>query len=140
MNTKRLLRISRLSLGLLILLSTINFNLSTFAQGTAFTYQGRLNIGGAPVNGTYDLVFSVWASANGANDVFGFYTNSATPVSNGLFTVSMDFGAFIFNGDDRWLRIDVRTNGPGLYTPLSPRQKLTPTPYAITALNVSSGG
>jgi len=27
---------------LLLLLSTINYQLSTFAQGTAFTYQGRL--------------------------------------------------------------------------------------------------
>ena len=34
---------------LLVLLSTINHQLSTvFAQGTAFTYQGRLNSGSGP--------------------------------------------------------------------------------------------
>jgi len=30
------------------------------AQGTAFTHQGRLTTGGAPVNGTYDLLFTVY--------------------------------------------------------------------------------
>ena len=34
----------------------------------------------------------------------------------------------------------MRTNGVGNYTNLTPRQALTPTPYAITAANVVSGG
>ena len=29
---------------------------SALAQTTAFTYQGRLNAGGAPANGVYDLL------------------------------------------------------------------------------------
>jgi len=29
------------------------------AQGTAFSYQGRLNDGGNPASGTYDLTFSL---------------------------------------------------------------------------------
>ena len=32
------------------------------AQGTAFTYQGRLNDNGAPANGIYDLQFRIYAS------------------------------------------------------------------------------
>jgi len=139
MKTKHLFRIPRFTVGL-ILLSALNHPLSTSAQGTAFTYQGRLNIGGTPANGYYDLVFSVYASSNGTSDFFAFYTNSAVTVSNGLFTVPVDFGAFVFSGPDRWLQIDARTNGSGPYAPLSPREKLTPTPYAITAENVASGG
>src|SRR5882672_7702836 len=112
-----------------------------YAQGTAFTYQGRLNFGGTPANGSYDLVFTVYASASGINDAFANQTNSATSVSNGLFTVILNLGApNIFTGADRWLEIEVRTNGPGGYVKLSPRQKITPTPYAITAGNVVSGG
>src|SRR5438552_8895513 len=44
---------------LLLVLSTINSPLSTFSQGTAFTYQGRLTDGTNAANGRYDLTFSV---------------------------------------------------------------------------------
>src|SRR5436190_24194645 len=112
-----------------------------YAQGTAFTYQGRLNNGGVPANGTYDFVFTIFASSSGLNDAFANQTNAATSVSNGLFTVTLNLGdPNIFNGADRWLQIEVRTNGPGGYSKLSPRQKITPTPYAITAGNLVSGG
>src|SRR5436190_5336647 len=112
-----------------------------YAQGTAFTYQGRLNNGGVPANGTYDFAFTIFASSSGLNDAFANQTNSATSVSNGLFTVSLNLGdPNIFNGADRWLQIEVRTNGPGGYSKLSPRQKITPTPYAITAGNLVNGG
>jgi hypothetical protein len=57
-----------------------------------------------------------------------------------LFTVTLDFGAAAFPGFDRWLEISVRTNGSGSFATLSPRQALTPTPYAITAQNLVSGG
>jgi hypothetical protein len=127
---------------LLLLLTTFNVQVSTtFAQGTAFTYQGRLNLGGTPANGTYDFVFTIFASASGINDSFANQTNSATSVSNGLFTVSLNLGdPSIFTGEDRWLEIEVRTNGAVGYVKLSPRQKITPAPYAITAGNVVSGG
>src|SRR5256885_12369926 len=40
----------------LVLLSTLNSQLSTvLAQGTAFTYQGRLNNGANPATGSYDM-------------------------------------------------------------------------------------
>src|SRR5258708_4569837 len=31
--------------------------------GTGFTYQGRLNDGGAPANGVYDLAFTLYGDA-----------------------------------------------------------------------------
>jgi hypothetical protein len=106
---------------------------STLAQGTAFTYQGRLNDAGNPASGNYDLVFTLFdAQANGTN-VSGTITNSTTAVSNGLFAVELDFGAGVFTGPARWLEIGVRTNGGGTFAILTPRQQLTPTPYAITA-------
>ena len=54
-----------------------------------------------------------------------------------MFTVVLDFGTGIFSGADRFLEIGVRTNGNGAFATLSPRQKLTPTPYAITAENLN---
>jgi hypothetical protein len=109
------------------------------AQGTAFTYQGRLNDGAGPVNGFYDLRFTIYDSTNIPGTVVaGPLTNSAASVSNGLFTATMDFGSSPFTGADRWLEIAVRTNAGGAFTNLSPRQLLTPAPYALTAANLMS--
>ena len=122
------------------LLSAFCFPLSLFAQGTAFTYQGRLNNGTNVANGSFDLQFAIYDAASGGLKQAPFITNSATAVSNGLFTVTLDFGPGVFPGAARWLDIGVRTNGPGSpgFTLLSPRQALTATPYAIFAGGASN--
>lgn len=120
----------------------LNFDspLSTsFAQGTAFTYQGRLDDGGSPANGFYDLCFKVFDSRTNGNQQGPILTNAAAAVSNGLFMLTLDFGNQ-FPGGDRWLEIAIRTNGGNDFITLSPRQPLTPAPYAITAANVLAGG
>lgn len=106
---------------------------SAYAQDTAFTYQGRLNDGGSPANGIYDLQFTVCDALTNGNVVGGPLTNSTTGVSNGLFTVTLDFGSGVFTGPSRWLDILVRTNGSDAFIELSPRQLLTPVPYALYA-------
>jgi len=121
----------------LILVATINTQFSTaHAQGTAFTYQGRLNNGGSAANGSYDLSFTVFDAVTGGN-VIGSLTNSATSVSNGLFTAALDFGG-VFTGTNYWLEIGARTNGNGVFATLSPRQSITPTPYAIYSASAGS--
>jgi hypothetical protein len=123
---------------ILLLLSIMNLPSSTAsAQGTAFTYQGRLNDNGGPANGSYDLEFGIWNSASGPSPVGSTLTNSGVAVSNGLFVVTLDFGSGLFTGPARWLEIAVRTNGPGAFSTLSPRTQLTATPYAITASNLT---
>jgi hypothetical protein len=111
------------------------------AQGTAFTYQGRLNSSGAPADGNYDLRFLLFNVASNGAAIAGPRTNSAVAVSNGLFTAVVDFGSGVFTGSREWLEIGVRTNGASNgFVTLAPRQELTPAPYAIfanTASNVS---
>jgi hypothetical protein len=110
------------------------------AQATAFTYQGRLNDSGLAANRSYDFRFAIFDSTNLPGIlVAGPVTNSAVVVTNGLFTVALDFGASPFSGPARWLDIAVRTNG-GAFVSLSPRQALAPSPYAITAGNLVAGG
>ena len=122
---------------ILLLLSTLNLPLSTLhAQTTAFTYQGRLNDGTGPANGTYHLRFALFDALTVGNQVGSPLTNAPVNVSNGLFTVALDFGAN-FTGTGRWLEIGVRTNGGGAFTSLIPRQPITATPYAITAGNLN---
>jgi hypothetical protein len=102
--------------------------------GRAFTYQGRLNDGGTPANVTYDLKFTLCDSESGLIVINAPLTNAATAVSNGLFTVTLDFGPGVFTGEARWLDIRLRTNGsPADFTRLAPRQPLTPNPYALHA-------
>jgi hypothetical protein len=112
------------------------FSVYAFAQSTSFTYQGRLDDGANPANGLYDLRFAICDDASGGAPQGDTVTNAATAVSNGLFTVTLDFGNQ-FPGADRWLEIGVRTNGGGTFSTLSPRQQLTATPYAITAGNLT---
>ena len=128
----------------LLALATLNAELSTAcAQGTAFTYQGHLNNGGAPANGLYDFRLKLASDPLGDNYVGDAFFTNAIPVTNGLFTTTIDFGAGIFNGSNYWLELDVRTNDPDnthAYSTLAPLQGVTPTPYAIfanTASNVS---
>ena len=123
----------------LAFLSTLNPQLSTlFAQGTAFTYQGRLQDGAGLANGRYDLRFNLYDALTLGNLVAGPQTNSPVVVSNGLFTVVLDFGAGVFTGPARFLEIAARSNGVAVaFTALNPRQGLTPAPYAIAAGNLT---
>src|ERR1035438_3854054 len=116
----------------LAMLSALNSQLSTAsAQGTAFTYQGQLQNNGSPANGSYDLTFTLYSLKSGGIGVYGPLTNSTTGVTNGLFTTTLDFGSGVFNGASWFLQIGVRTNGGASFATLTPRQQVTPTPYAI---------
>src|SRR5208337_1874780 len=111
-----------------------------FAQGSAFTYQGRLESGGNPANGTYNLAFTLFSTSTGGAPLAASVTNNAVNISNGLFTVTVDFGPNVWDGATNWLQIAVETNGGGNFTALSPRQEVTPTPYAIFAAGVNAAG
>lgn len=127
-------RLGSLLLGLMVMAS-----FRAAGQGTAFTYQGRLSDSGSPANGNYDLQFYLRDALAAGNPVGVTNTLAPVPVSGGLFTVTLDFGANIFDGSARWLEIGVRTNGSGsAFTTLAPRQPVTPTPYAVYAANAGS--
>lgn len=132
----------RNSIGGLAFLSALTLTLqpaTIHAQGTAFTYQGRLDQTGQPANGLYDFRAQVYNRATpgepGDTLVSSTLTFTAVPVSNGLFTLTLDFGTGPFNGEDRWLMLQVRTNNAPGYTVLTPRQPVSATPYALWAAN-----
>src|SRR5437879_1103457 len=112
------------------------------AQTTSFTYQGRLQEGGSNANGNYDFQFTLWDAASSGTQqpqpspITVTRTNVA--VSNGTFTVQLDFGSNAFPSADRFLEISVRATGGGSFTLLSPRQPITSTPYAIRSLTASN--
>src|SRR5437660_65424 len=111
---------------------------SAFAQTSSVTYQGRLTDGGAPANGSYDVQFAVFESLSGGTQIGSTQTLNTVAVSNGVFTVSLDFGTNSFSGANRFLEISARPSGAGSLTLLTPRQPVTATPYAVRSANASA--
>jgi hypothetical protein len=111
---------------------------AVFAQGTAFTYQGRLNGGSSPANGNYDFTFALFSGGStNSTQIGATQTNLAVAVNNGLFTATLDFGD-IFTGNAAWLAIGVRGSGESSFTMLMPLQPVTPAPYALYAPSAGS--
>jgi len=108
------------------------------AQSTAFSYQGQLAGNGVPVNGTYNMTFSLFNAVSGGGAIAGPLVTNGVVVNNGLFYVAIDFGAGVWNGQTNWLQIGVETNGATSFTTLAPRQKVLPVPYAIFANSASN--
>lgn len=118
---------------LAFLLSWLVMSRVALGQSAPFTYQGQLNEAGLPANGLYDLRAGLFSTPSGGVAT-GFNTNLLVEVVNGLFTTRFDFGIGAFQGENRFLELAVRPAGSGEYTPLLPRQPLTPTPYALFAM------
>jgi len=127
--SQRIVFTRRVFFALIFALAQVGF---VYAQTSSFTYQGRFTDGGTAANATYDMQFKLFDGSG--NQISSTITNGAVPVTNGVFTVQLDYGAAAFPGADRFLELGVRTAGSGdAYTVLSPRQQLSSTPYAIRA-------
>jgi hypothetical protein len=84
-------------------------------------------------------VFTLYDADTGPPMAAGLLTKAGVAVSNSLFTVVLDVGPGVFNGDARWLAVSVKPSGASRYTPLTPRQPLTPTTYAVLPRSGLSG-
>lgn len=120
--TRRLLPVTCAAL----VLACANF---AMAQSTAFTYQGSLTHAGAPASGNYDFQFKLYDSASGGT-LLGTVTALNVTVEQGIFATNVDFGSQ-FTGANRWLQISTRSSGAAVYTPLSERQQVLASPYAL---------
>lgn len=130
-------------LGLVLFLATTSaapYAGALATVGTGFTYQGRLKEGGVPAHGAYDFQFSLFDAVSGGSQIGSTVTQDDVSVSNGLFTVQLDFGS-VFDGTALWLEIAVRQgSSTGSYTPLGPRQPLMAAPYAQYSQNAPWNG
>ena len=104
------------------------------AQSSIISYQGRLQIAGMPVNGGADLSFSLFNAASGGSQSGTTQSFSNVSVVDGLIALELNFGTTPWaTGSNRFLEIGVRSPaGVGAFVTLSPRQRITSAPYAIT--------
>lgn len=100
----------------------------------AFSYQGIILEGGAPMSDTYDLAFDLY---DGPDPVTAFHygldVHSSVEVTDGIYEVLLDFGDVFNPPDPRWLRLSVRTSGEGVFESLQPLTYLAAVPYASHA-------
>ncbi|MHC4621195.1 MAG: hypothetical protein ACYTEQ_25895 [Planctomycetota bacterium] len=131
METRKILTIVVLALGLVACWGEVS---KAADMGTAFTYQGRFLDENKPAEGLYDFQFKLFDDPN-ANFPLAEVNVSDIDVTDGYFTAALDFNdPNAFNGEARWLEIGVRPGaGKDPFTILSPRQQVTPTPYALYA-------
>jgi len=100
--------------------------------GTAFTYQGHLYDANYPANDIYDFQFKLYDALTGGSQIDSDINVPDLDVIDGSFTIDLDFGSNAFTGNARWLEIAVRPgSSTDRYTTLTPRQEVTPTPYAL---------
>src|SRR6187402_2823956 len=92
---------------LVLALSLVVFGQNARAEGSAFTYQGRLSAGGTPANGQYEMNFTLYSAPTNGTVVGTSQTVAPITVTNGLFVAQLDFGAAAFDGSPRWLEIAV---------------------------------
>jgi hypothetical protein len=128
-----------LILGLSVLFSAM---LSVAGRAQAvITYQGYLRMGGAPANGNFDFIFTLYNDPLAGNQVGVQVRINNKLVKNGLYTVELDFGPqnVIWNAlpaRNRWLEIQVRPAGGGNFMTLAPRVRIHAAPYAWAAFPV----
>ena len=104
------------------------------AQTTAFNYQGKLTDAGTP-QAAYQMQFKLFDTEAGGSQIGNTVDNSAVAVSDGVFSVLLDFGTNAFSGSNRYLEISVRRDANESYTVLTPRQQIASSPYSIRTLS-----
>lgn len=101
-------------------------------QSTAFTYQGLLRNGGAPIDGSVDIRFRLYDAPVSGN-LLATTPDQTVDVQDGLLTATTDFGPAPFLPGPLYVEIAVRPAGGGAFTTLEPRQPLRPAPRALSA-------
>jgi hypothetical protein len=117
-----------------ILILLVIFAAVGLASAQSFTYQGKLTVSGTPASGPYDLRFRLYDSDTGGTQQGGTAAADDTQVTNGIFTVELDFGPGAITPGLKWIEMEVRPGAStDTYNLLTPRQKITEAPYSTLA-------
>ncbi len=107
------------------------------ASPTTFTYQGNLVNDGQLADGIYEFQIRLLDSIG---TQIGTTQFANVVVSEGVFTMDLDFGPAAFDGTERFLELAVRSvDDGGSFVTLSPNQRVNATPVAQFALAGNEG-
>ncbi|MHB9155779.1 MAG: hypothetical protein ACYC5N_08850 [Endomicrobiales bacterium] len=98
------------------------------------SFQGNLqDSSGNSLTGSYDFKFEIFFMEQGGEPGPWLETQVGVQVTNGLYGVSLGANNPLTLAFDRdyWLEISVKPSLSGSYEKLSPRQRLTSSPYAF---------
>ncbi len=119
------------SVVLVVLLCCANI----FPQASAITYQGQLTHSSMPPTAQYDFVFAIYQTMD-APKPLATVSVEDVQVTNGIFSVNLDFGSTVFR-DNPSAVMEIRVR-PGAssdaYTTLSPRTRITSSPRALASV------
>ena len=131
------MKMRQLTLIVLSIFLALGAPASILGQSTAFKYQGSLTDTGSPANGSFQMRFRLFDAVSGGTQVGSTITDVPTTATNGVFTVTLDFGSAALSGANRWLEISVRRNSGEGYVTLSPREPITSSPYSVRTLSAA---
>lgn len=125
-----------------IVIATVHITVVSAQMGTAFTYQGRLMDANSAADGLYDFGFMLFDDPCAGNQQGGTIDVNDLDVIEGYFTVELDFGSSVFNGEGRWLETTVAQGDGNDPCTLWPRIEITAVPYALQTrgIFVDNGG
>ena len=113
------------------------FGLISHGQTNSFRYQGSLTDAGNPATGDFQMQFKLFDAASGGTQQGTTLADLPVTVTNGVFSVELNFGSGVFTGANRWLEIAVRRDSGDSYNTLNPRQQVASSPYAIRTLSAA---
>lgn len=128
----------KLRIAIVLLHVLLLFSATASAQTSAFNYQGRLNDGSSPANGTFDFQFKIFSLIAGGTQVGSTIDRPGVTVINGVFSTQLDFGSAPFISGNRFLEISVRPAGSSNpYVILGARQQILAVPFAVRSASAA---
>lgn len=94
------------------------------AVTSTFTYQGKLEENGQPVDGTRNMDFAL-SPVNDCSSLSAGFIAKTVSLTDGLFAVDLSFSADLFDGQALWLAIQVEGTSVAC-------QPLRAAPYALS--------
>jgi|GEM_PF-3440714 len=102
----------------------------------SFVYQGVVEDGGSPADGTYDFRYRLFNDAGVA--VSTLLQFNGLVITDGLVNQTLPWSAAHYDGEKRFLEISLRASGDPSFTTLSPRTEIRPTPFASHAIEAET--
>jgi len=110
-------------------------------DGGSFFYQGVIRVENELLNGTVDLQFHLYDSADPTQgQELDFTALAGQDLNNGIVNARLSFDPALFDGSERWLEVWVKEPADASYTVIEPLTEIVAVPYALAARTAMTVG